>query len=164
MAKSKKSNGVKADGPENDFGIATTQREALTEQWQLYRKIRCQLKREEDELRENFGIARNLACSDWGRCLEGLHVTRIHPDRTDKLHLNFEILLDEISRQRYYLMVAFEPMLRRFGHWASEAELMCFEFWNKKLGLVDPETKRSIYIDPPKKLPKTKALGKLPRS
>lgn len=121
-----------------------TKHQIAVEQSDLFQQAWVMLYKEEEELREHFNVARNLACSEWspdnigGRM--GPH--KMLPDTMKLLMENFDMLLDEISRKRYYLMVAFEPFLKKAGHWPTEQECDCFEYWNEKLKLVDTKKKR----------------------
>jgi hypothetical protein len=86
-------------------------KDALQDIQKLYDGLWRYLCKQDAELDEDFGIARNLACSEWTETLMGLAPTKILPDRTELLRENFERLQDQISLQKYYLTCAFKSLL-----------------------------------------------------
>lgn len=103
------------------------------------------LKREEQELFEQFNVARNLACSEWeyglvptsGGGTSGLCVTRMIPEQMNLLKKNFDQWRADISYRRYALIKVYWPIIKdrvkdlnSLGEYSDLHEIV--DYWEKK--------------------------------
>jgi len=72
------------------------------------------LANEEKELKEQFNIARNLACSEWSNSIVGFFPNRILPESCRLLNDNFNQLRTQISLKRYVLIMAMKPHVPKY--------------------------------------------------
>lgn len=102
----------------------------------MFNLMSSQLLKEEEQLVEHFNIARNLACSTWNVNMQLISMpNRMHPERMDLLHENYNALRIEISRKRCYIVemaIAYLGMkkARSFINgdcWAA------YDYWHKEL-------------------------------
>ena len=119
-----------------------SKQEIASEQLHLFQEVMFVLNKQENDLSENFDLSRNMACSEFSRDFLGrLTPTKIIPEKTELLQKNFETLRSEISRKRYYAIVAFWKQRTAIGVPLSERQKDCFDYWEKQLGLLSGKHK-----------------------
>ena len=86
------------------------------ERIRLFKRSIFDLNKELEELRDQFNVARNMACSEW----ESSHVdrrffpNRILPETMALLHQNFDQLQTQISLRRYLIIKIYKPLIPRY--------------------------------------------------
>lgn len=113
-----------------------SEKDVTKEQAQLFQQLMNELYKEEEELVEQYNIARNLACSEWSKDFLGrLGPNKMCPERMDLLEKNFNTLRSEISRKRYYAIVLFWKPREKCGIPLTAMQTACFGYWNPILKL-----------------------------
>lgn len=116
-----------------------TRRQLQREKEDLFTQLWDQLQQEENQLREDFNTARNLACSTW----EFVDVapspvpTRYEAERMDLLEKNFQLLMEKISRKRYFLVKAFGDLLRQDAGFKNKF-IDLVSYWDEELKKQEP--------------------------
>lgn len=96
------------------------------------------IKSAEEKLKDEFEIARNYACADLKLHNGELDVSRLYPGETKRLHQNFSLMQEKLSRQKYFVIKAFLPELEKLGYPLSQSYRDCLEYWDKELAKEDP--------------------------
>lgn len=113
-----------------------SQKDVTTEQAHLFQKVIHNLEKDEQELAEQYSIARNLACSEWSKDFIGrIGPNKMFPERMDLLEKNFNTLRSEISRKRYFAIVLFWTPREKSGIPLTAMQAACFNYWNPILKL-----------------------------
>ena len=112
-------------------------KDVTTEKAHLFQQVMNQLYKDEEELVEQYNIARNLACSEWSKDFLGrLGPNKMCPERMDLLEKNFNTLRSEISRKRYYAIVLFWKPRMKAGIPLTAMQTACFGYWNPILKII----------------------------
>jgi len=105
------------------------------------RSLEC----EKIKLDEDYQIARNLACSEYGlsQSDDVLMPMKICHKEMDRLRQNSALHVEMISIRRYMTMKAFLPLLPPdyFKEWLPEEHKRCYEYWDDKIGSLKPDAK-----------------------
>ena len=119
-----------------------SEKDVTKEQAHLFQQLMNELYKEEEELEEQYNIARNLACSEWSKDILGRLVpNKMCSERMDLLEKNFNTLRDEISRKRYYAIVIFWKPRMKSGILLTENQVDCLQYWETQLHLLKKESK-----------------------
>ena len=64
---------------------------------------------------------------------------RMHPESMELLRKNLNMLIEHNSRQKYFLIVAFLPTLKRLKRKLDSEQRAVYEYWEEELKKSDPE-------------------------
>ena len=109
------------------------------EQIQLFESLWKKLCEDHDKIMSDFTMAENLACSNWQNTHLGLSPTKLHPEDASLLEVNLNLFIEHNSRQKYFLIMAFLPTLKRLKRKLTTDQKAVYEYWNKELKKSDPE-------------------------
>ena len=117
------------------------QQQLNTEMVVLFNSLWATLEQETKDIQTDYGQARNLACSEWKfNHLSGiLEPTRLIPERTDLLDQNRSKVVEANSRQKYFLVKAFLPILQKLGAKLNNEQQAVYSYWKQELAKEDPE-------------------------
>jgi hypothetical protein len=107
----------------------------------LFNFLWAALEKEKDEIKKEFGLARNLACTEWQfSYLNGeLLPVKTIPQRTDLLDKNFNLMIETNSRRKYFLIEVFLPILENLMAGLDEEQTAVYQYWKQELVKENPE-------------------------
>lgn len=107
----------------------------------LFNSLWAILEKETKDIWIDCGQARNLACSEFEHNpLSGtLEPVRLIPERTDLLNKNFNKMAEANSRQKYFLIEAFLPTLKKLRVGLNSEQKAVLAYWKQELLKQDPE-------------------------
>lgn len=107
----------------------------------LFNSLWAILEKETDEIWTDYKQARNLACSEWQHNpLSGaLEPVRIIQECIGLLDINFHKMSEANSRQRYFLIEAFLPTLKKLRVQLNSEQKAVYTYWKEELAKSDPE-------------------------
>ena len=101
-----------------------------------FRKAHQSLMKEKDELRESFHIARNMACTEWTEGFDGMEPNKVLPHQTTLLKTNFDMLEDELSLRRFFLIATYYQLLKG-KHAFTHEDVLCYNHWRPRTELPE---------------------------
>ena len=107
----------------------------------LFDSLWEKLEQETKDIEIVWQQARNMACSEWifNELFGTLEPVQIIPESTDLLNKNFSKLIEANSRQKYFLIEAFLPTLKKLGVGLNTEQKVVHAYWKEEFAKLDPE-------------------------